>query len=253
MKTLKLHNKGKYTIVEIDNGKVNAVTDELMADLDQAFKGLENDPENKGAILAGRDNCFSAGLDVVKLATGGEAYARNLWKHFLNATRSMVTYSKPFVCAITGYAPAAATVIALCADYRIMAKGEKHVIGLQEFNMSLPIPQTMIDIYAYHMGEKYAWEAIQFSKTFTSDEAKQIGLANESCEPEEVLPSAEKALKKLMYVNHKVYAKTKSYTKQGLISLVEKDPQPIIEDIIKQGSEPEIQQMLAMFMASIKK
>ena len=36
--------------------------------------------------------------------------------------KAMVHYSKPFVCAITGFAPAGGTILTLCADYRIMAK-----------------------------------------------------------------------------------------------------------------------------------
>lgn len=252
MNTLKLHTKDKYTIVEIDNGKVNAISDELMMELDQVFSDLENDDSNKGVILTGRTNCFSAGLDIVKLAKGGEAYSRNLWKYYSKACRSMVEYSKPFVCAITGYAPAGATIIALCADYRIMAKGEKHVIGLQEFKMSLPLPELLTDIYAYHMGEKQAWEALMMAKTFTSDEAIPAGLVNESMVAEDVLPRAEKVLSRLMYVIPAVYAHAKKNSRRELIKLVNKDDQKMIDDIITQAATPEINQMLSMFVSSIK-
>lgn len=251
MNTLKLHKKDKYTIIEIDNGKVNAITDELMNEINQVFIDLEKDESNFGAILTGRTHCFSAGLDVIKLAKGGKSYSESLWKHYLNACKSMVEYSKPFVCAISGYAPAAATVVALCADYRIMAKGEKHVMGLQEFNMSLPIPETMSDIYAYHMGEKHAWEAIQMSKTYHSDEAVKMGLVNESLEAEEVLLRAEKVLKKLLYVIPPVYAHAKKNNKRELIKIVNKDHQTIIDDIVLQGSSPEIAQLMSMFLAKI--
>ena len=62
--------------------------------------------------------------------------------------KAMVHYPKPFVCAITGFAPAGGTILTLCADYRIMAQEPKHVIGMHEFKLSMIVPELMMDFGA---------------------------------------------------------------------------------------------------------
>ena len=191
-------SKNDYAIVEINNGKVNAINESLSRDLMEAFSQLGQDDEVKGVILAGRPNCFSAGLDIVSLAQADREGGKDFWRAYLGAVQSMIRFPKPLVCAITGYAPAGATILTLCADYRVMAKGDKHKIGMHEFRMSMLIPEMMSDVYAYHLGEKQAWKAVQQARLFSSDEALEIGLVDESVEVEEVLGRAEKHLKKVM-------------------------------------------------------
>ena len=127
----------------------------------------------------------------------------------------MVRFSKPFVCAITGFAPAGGTIYALCADYRVMARGEKHVMGMHEFKMSMQIPEMLCDIYTYVLGEEQAWKFIQNARLFNSDEALKIGLVHQSEEVEAVEPEAEKQLLKLMRVYAPVYKKSKGYFRKG--------------------------------------
>ena len=254
METLKIEKKGNYAIVELDNGKVNAINAQMGKDLKEAFEQLESDDSVKGVILSGRPHGVSAGLDVVSLAKGGEPYAKEFWINYLGAVQAMTRFSKPFVCAITGYAPAGATILALTADYRVMGKGEKHVIGMHEFKMNMLIPQPLCEIYSYHMGEKHAWEAVQQAKLFNSDEAKEVGLVNESVEVEEVLERAEKHLKRLLYITPITYRKSKQFLRSGLLSIVDYDIEKEIGKIAVDTKEnPDMQLLLQMFVASLKK
>ena len=253
MDTLVIEHKKDYSIVQMDNGKVNAFDTALSRELKEVFLELEKDDSNRGVILAGRPHCFSAGLDVVKLLAGGVDGARVFWTEYLTMLQSMVRYSKPFVAAITGYAPAGGTIPALCADYRIMGKGDKHVIGMHEFKMSMQVPELMCDIFAYQMGEKEAWAAIQKAQLFNSDQAVEVGLVNESLEVDEVLPRAEKYLKKMMNVYAPCYSKSKGYFRKGLVKLVDRELEPMLDVIIKDLEDPIVQQSLQFFLAGLKK
>ncbi len=249
--TLQLEQKNSYTIITMDNGKVNAINTELIKELGDAFRMLDKDESNNGILLTGRPHCFSAGLDVYSLAAGGVEGGKVFWKHYLETLQAMVRYSKPFVCGITGYAPAGATVLAICADYRIMGKGEKHVIGMNEFKMNLLIPEMLADIFAYGMGEKEAWKAVQKIKLFNSDEALAIGLVDESVAVEEVLPTAEKQMERFGRIHPPIYQKTKSYLRKGLLKIVDRDVQKMIDEIILNMEDPFTQQMLQFFLASM--
>ena len=246
-------SKNDYAIVEINNGKVNAINESLSRDLMEAFSQLGQDDEVKGVILAGRPNCFSAGLDIVSLAQADREGGKDFWRAYLGAVQSMIRFPKPLVCAITGYAPAGATILTLCADYRVMAKGDKHKIGMHEFRMSMLIPEMMSDVYAYHLGEKQAWKAVQQARLFSSDEALEIGLVDESVEVDEVLGRAEKHLKKVMGVYLPVYAKSKEYFRKALLKLVDRPIEPMIETIAEGYDDPFVKQSMSMFLMSLKK
>ena len=69
MNTLQIEYKNDFAIVRIDNGKVNAISSQLSADIRDTFLQLEKDEKVKGLMLTGRPHCFSAGLDVMELAT----------------------------------------------------------------------------------------------------------------------------------------------------------------------------------------
>ena len=181
-----------------------------------------------------------------------EEGGKEFWRQYLGAVQAMVRFSKPFVCAITGYAPAGGTILALCADYRVMGKGKKHTIGMHEFRMSMQIPEMLCDVYAYHLGEKNAWKAVQKMKLYNSDEALAIGLVDESVEVDEVLGRAEKHLQKVLGVYGLVYQQSKQYFRKGLLAIVDREIEPMVEEIARFNSDPFLKSMFSAFGEALR-
>ena len=251
-KTLRIEKKENFAILYIDNGKVNAINTQLLVDLKEALNGLHDNSEIRGVILAGRPHAFSAGLDIMHIASLDEEGGINFWIKYMEVLQTMVQFHKPLICAITGYAPAGATILTLCTDYRVMGRGAKHVIGMHEFKMHMQIPEMLCDVYAYHLGEVEAWKAIQQRKLFNSDEACEIGLVDESVEVEEVLERAEIFLKQQIHVYPKVYAASKRILRKDLYKIVvERDIQQLAEETIAFNSDPELQAKVIEFMTSL--
>ena len=252
MKTLNLDYKAKHAIVQIDHGKVNAIDTDLARELGEVFRDLATNDAVKGVILTGKPHCFSAGLNIVHLAQIGLEGARNFWLHMLGTLQTLVRFPKPLVAAISGYAPAGATILALTADYRVMGQGEKHKIGMNEFNTSMLIPELLADVYAYTLGEPRAWELVQKASLFTSDEAKAIGLVHESVAVEEVLERAEKHLKKLLRIHPPVFAKSKAYLRKDLLKRIDRDMDEMLDEIENNLKDPFVEQSMKMFLAALK-
>ncbi len=252
-KTLLIEIKENYAIVRLNNGKVNAINTHILKDLIQVFEQLEKDDAIQGAILAGRPHVFSAGLDVMNLATMDDAGGIDFWKSYMKALQVLVTFSKPLVSAITGYAPAGATILVLCTDYRVMGKGAKHVMGMHEFKMQMQIPEMLCDVYAYHLGEIRAWKAVQNAELFNSDQALELGLVDESVEVDEVLGRAEKHLKKQMRIFPKVFSLSKKIFNKGLYKVVvERDLDQLANDIVVFNKDPKLQAKVVEFMIALK-
>lgn len=254
VETLIIEKKKDYAIVKLNNGKVNAINLPLLKDLKKTFNALNADDSIKGAILAGRPHVFSAGLDVMSLATMNEAQMLDFWVTYMEVMQALVGFSKPLVSAITGYAPAGGTILVLCTDYRIMGKGAKHVIGMHEFKMHMQIPEMLCDVYAYHLGEVQAWKAIQKRQLFNSDEALEVGLVDESVEVEEVLERAETYLEQLIYVYPKVFAQSKKWFRRRLYQIVfERDLDALAQQTLAFNKDPQLQAKVVEFMMSLKK
>lgn len=249
--TVRVEHKKGIAIAYMENGKVNAIDNQFLKDIKAAVTSLDKDDSVKAMILTGKPHCFSAGLDVRSLAETDPDKVREFWTNFYETLRAMVHFSKPLIAAISGYAPAGGTMLALCSDYRIMGKGPKHVLGLHEFKMSILVPEMMADIYSYYLGEHRAWKFIQEAKLMNSDEALELGLIDESVEVEEVLERAEKMAKKLTNIYPATYRITKSYVRKQLHKIVDVDITAKVEEIVKGMQDPQLQQLIQMFLMSL--
>ena len=247
--TLRLDIDDRCATVTLDNGKVNAINTALARDLRAVFLELEGNDTVDGVVLAGRPHCFSAGLDVRMLASSNADELREFFHAYLSALQTMVRFGKPLVAAVTGFAPAGGTILALTADYRIMCAGEKHTVGMNEFNMSLQIPKMMADIYGYYVGEATAWTDIQAARMYGSEAAVAHGLVNESAAtPEEALSKSTAYCRRLMQVHPPVYQRTKRYLRRGLLQAVDHNLTEMVDVIAEDFTDPVFKRMMNMFV-----
>ena len=130
MNTLELTKRENYTIVQMNRGKVNAINHEMVNELREVFRKLENDPGVKGVILTGQTHYFSAGLDLIELYQYDEKQIQEFFTAFGELYLQLVQFKKPFISAITGHSPAGGCVLAVASDNRYMAEGDSYVIGL---------------------------------------------------------------------------------------------------------------------------
>ena len=131
MDTIKVNIKDKIAVLSMNRGRSNAINAEMVAELHQMVRNIENDDSIAGLILTGKDGFFSAGLDLIELYNYDEEAIKNFWINFLDLVTTLVSFKKPMIAAISGHSPAGGCVLALCCDYRIMAEG-KFIIGLNE-------------------------------------------------------------------------------------------------------------------------
>lgn len=251
LKTLNIIHKEKYVICQLDHGKVNAIDLEMSQDLITFFEMAESDPDIEGVILCGRPHCFSAGLNIMKLASGIEGL-KDFWRAHLKALQVMTSFSKPFIAAITGYAPAAGTTLACTADYRIMGRGDKHVIGMHEMKLSLVIPELLVQLFSHWIGPAKAMECFLHSRLMQADEALKIGLINEACDIDEVLPRAETLMAQWTKSYVTANQRTKAYFKKELVDKLDMDIETMIDEIMVAALDPMTLQKMMEFQMQVK-
>ena len=249
---IKTSIKKDIAIVQLNNGKVNTITHQLVEQLRLTFESLETNETVKGVVLTGHTGAFSAGLDVLEMAENTAEQAHAFWVNYFGALQAMVRYSKPFVCAITGFAPAGGTIFTLCADYRIMAEEPKHFIGMHEFKLSMQIPELMMDLWCYTLGEQKAFQALQDAKLFSAQEALAVNIVQAIAPAEEVLSRAIEHLEKCIAVYAPVYVESKRLARKQLLALVDRDIDQLASDFVYFGKDPQLKALIDQFANRLK-
>ena len=244
--------ENNIAIVQLNNGKVNAISHQLVKELKESFLSLTENSSVNGVILTGHTGAFSAGLDVVEQAQMNEKETHAFWVDYYGALQAMVRYPKPFVCAITGFAPAGGTILTLCADYRIMAEEPKHFIGMHEFKLSMIVPELMMDLWCYTLGEQKAFQALQNAKLFTAQEALEENIVQAIAPADQVLSLAKKHLAKCLEVYGPVYIESKRLARKQILALVDRDLDQMASEFIATGKDPELKRRVQAFAAQLK-
>lgn len=242
-----------YAIVELRNGKVNPINKHLSEELRDTFLALTKNEAVKGVILTGQTGVFSAGLDVIEMANASVSQAHDFWVAYFGALQAMVRYPKPFVCAITGFAPAGATILTLCADYRIMANEPKHLIGMHEFKLSMQVPELMLDLWCYTLGEQKAFQALQEAKLFSAAEALNENIVQAIAPAEQVLEKAVEHIKKCTAVYPPVYIESKRLARKQLLKLVDRNIEQLAKEFVEFGQDPMMKNLIENFARHLKK
>ena len=239
-------------IVQLNNGKVNTINHALAEELRLTFLSLAKNEEVNGVILSGHTGAFSAGLDVLEMAGNSPEQAQAFWVSYFGALQAMVRYPKPFVCAITGFAPAGGTIFTLCADYRIMAEEPKHFIGMHEFKLSMQIPELLMDLWCYTLGEQKAFQALQNAKLFSAKEALEANIVQAIAPAAKVLDKSIEHLQKCMAVYAPVYIESKRLARKQLLALVDRDIDQLATDFVRFSQDPHLKTLIDQFANRLK-
>jgi enoyl-CoA hydratase len=192
---------GVATIV-IDDGKVNALSPAMLAELMACFERAEGD----GAIvvLTGRASTFSAGFDL-RVAPEG-------WPEMITAgarlAERIMSFPRPVVAACNGNAIAMGAFVLLSCDYRVGVAGE-HRIGLNEVAIGMTLPWFGIAIARHRLSRPDFDRCAITGVVLGPDEALRAGFLDELVGPEELSGAAGRAADALAAINADAHAATK--------------------------------------------
>lgn len=161
--------------------KLNALSFDLMTELDAELTRLEDDDAIKAVILTGAgERAFSAGADIHEMA-GMSAAELGERQAFRNAaTWHIATYGKPLIGAINGLAYGGAALLSSSLDIRIGCERTSFrflAASYGRVNSSWSLPVIV--------GLPKAKELLYTGREVKAAEAERIGLLNQ------VVPAAD--------------------------------------------------------------
>ena len=213
--------QGDVMIVKLVHGKANALDLELCEAIVTRFNALRATPD-KAIVLTGQGRMFSAGVDLPRLADGGEDYVRQFLQALHKLYDTVFHHPKPVIAAVNGHAIAGGCVLACCADKRIAAR-EGGRIGVTELLVGVPFPAMAFEVMRFATAPQYFPDAILSGATFATDEALKRGMIDEIVEPEQLMDRALAAAHALGALPPETFAMTKGQIRQPLIDRMAKD------------------------------
>jgi enoyl-CoA hydratase/carnithine racemase len=197
---------------------VNALNPALCGALKNAVLGAVADGA-QGLVLSGGPKVFSAGLDVpFLLGLGNERAALSAaWEAFFDAARALAHCPVPIAAAIAGHAPAGGCVLALCCDYRVMARGPFR-LGLNETQVGLVAPEGIQFLMRRVVGPHRAERLLVAGEMVEAEQALAMGLVDELTHIEEVATRARLWLEQLLRLPRQPMLDTRTMARADLVA-----------------------------------
>jgi enoyl-CoA hydratase len=171
--TLERRDDG-VAIVRLDNPKVNALSQALLAELEAAALGLTDDPPG-AVVVTGGDRVFAAGADIAEF--GGPEEAREIGARFRSALDAVAAIPRCVIAAIAGFALGGGCELALACDLRIASERAK--LGQPEILLGIIPGGGGTQRLARLVGPAKAKDLILTGRQVAADEALRIGLVDE--------------------------------------------------------------------------
>jgi enoyl-CoA hydratase len=168
----------------------NALSAQLLGELNDALRGAQDDQEVRAVVLTGAgDKVFCAGADL----GGFAAEAPLVDKHFgsdlfLEFFRLMPRLGKPSLCAVNGHVLAGGLGLALSCDLVIAKQGA--TFGTPEINIGA-FPYMIMSIIYRNVPRKKVNEMILLGERMSAEDAVTFGLANKVVPAEEFEAAVE--------------------------------------------------------------
>lgn len=194
---------------------VNALNDALLSRLVEAVEAAPNNGA-RGIVLSGGEKVFSGGLDVPYLMGLERDGLGACWSRFFAAARALARSPVPVVAAIAGHNPAGGCVLALCCDYRVMARGPFR-IGLNETQVGLAVPDAIQYLMRRVVGAHRTERLVVSGAMVESEQALAMGLVDELTDAGEVGVRAVRWLQELLALPSTPMLATRAIARRDVI------------------------------------
>ena len=213
----------RHGIIQLNRPeKMNALSHNLRAELFNALKDFELDPDVKVIIIRGSGRAFSAGYDLSGISqaqddrgyvekrsglpNGGPIHpGQGQWpQHLLSGYWQIWELTKPVISQVHGYCLAGGTELATMCDLMFVA--EDAIIGYPPVRAMTPVD---ILYHPWQMHQKKVRELLYTGDSVTGKEAVEIGWANRAVPVDQLCKVTEAFAERIANVDSPMLQMTK--------------------------------------------
>ncbi len=203
--------------VTLANGKVNAISPDVIAGLNRALDQAEQD--KAVVILTGQPGILSGGYDLKVMMSSPQA-ALDLVAAGSTLSRRMLAHPFPIIAACSGHAVAKGAFLLLSSDYRIGVEGA-FSIGLNEVKIGMTMHQVGIAIARDRLTAPAFQRSVINAEMFNPQGAMAAGFLDRVVAPEELLSVSNEVAQQLKGLNMGAHKKTKLKVRKQLLETLD--------------------------------
>ena len=198
MSHFQTETRDRTVLVTMDREPMNALDLKMLEEGARRFRQLASDPPAHGIVLTGAHGVFTAGIDRAELpqAEKDTAHRLRLVAAINNFAAAIHRLPCAVVCAIPGHCIGAGSIACLASDWTVAADVEAQ-IGLPQAMVGVPFPPVQQVILDYGLEPVWRRRLAFSSQLIGPHEAVQVGLADEVVEPDDLLPAALSAARRM--------------------------------------------------------
>ncbi|MEY2403100.1 MAG: hypothetical protein QOD38_651 [Acidimicrobiaceae bacterium] len=166
-------------VLRLDNPKVNALSMDVLRQLEAAALTLTDDPPG-AVVVTGGDRLFAAGADIAEF--GGPDEAERIGDLFLRALGAVADIPRATIAAISGVALGGGCELALACDFRIASTRAR--FAQPEILLGIIPGGGGTQRLPRLIGPARAKDMIFTGRQVGAEEALRIGLVDEVVEPD---------------------------------------------------------------------
>lgn len=211
------HLEDGIATLTLSNGKVNAISPEVIAAFNAALDRAEQD--RAVVIITGQPGILSGGYDL-KVMTAGPEQAVNLVTQGSTLARRLLAHPFPVVVACPGHAVAKGAFLLLSVDYRIGVDGP-FSIGLNEVQIGMTMHHAGIELARDRLRKSAFHRSVINGEMFNPQHAVDAGFLDKVVQPEELHAAALEAARQLKKINMKAHKNTKLKVRKALLDTLD--------------------------------
>jgi enoyl-CoA hydratase/carnithine racemase len=194
--TVRYERDGHVAIITYDRPEaLNAINAELRDDLNAAWLQFREDEEAWVAIVTGAGRAFCAGADLRDGAGSAGTWPGSFWEiPTVNSFESGLEIWKPTIAAVNGYCLGYGLTLVTACDFVVAS--ERAVFGFPEVRIGVPTIVGAIRL-PKKIGMQHALELLLTGDRIDAARAKEIGLALDVVEHDDLLPAARRLADRL--------------------------------------------------------
>lgn len=202
----------KYSLVQLDDGKANALSFDMLEQFSDALDQAEQ--AGKVVIVAGRPGKFSAGFDLAVMGEGGDAMLKIL-KGGAELAQRLLQFPTPVVLAVSGHALAMGGLLLLTADYRIGTAGN-YKLGLNEVAIGMTMPYFGVELARARLDPAHFQLAVSCAHLYDADGAVEAGFLDEAVEVDQLMSRSVAVAEQLAGIDMAAHKGTKDRVREPL-------------------------------------
>jgi enoyl-CoA hydratase len=211
------HLEDGIATLTLSNGKVNAISQDVIAAFNQALDQAVTD--RAIVIITGQPGILSGGYDL-KVMTAGPKEAVSLVTAGSTLSRRLLSHPFPVIVACPGHAVAKGAFLLLSADYRIGVDGA-FSIGLNEVQIGMTMHHAGIELARDRLRKSAFHRSVINGEMFDPQNAVDAGFLDKVVPVGELQAAALAAARQLKKINMTAHKNTKLKVRKALLEALD--------------------------------